>query len=253
MRNVARVQDLIEMEIDGSASAAESRELRAIIESDADAGKLFEDQKMMAQMLGELSDVIVPEGLGDRIFEALPASTYADRARISMFRGFRQAFTMPQYSLGIGIALGALLFWIGTSVLPDKKFDERDAVGTAAIAGSSSAFSSAKVIPISAPGFIGSVSVRYSDGFCLLHVEGRGSMKAAITVDPALVSVKDVAPALGLTSISIETKTVTIESTNQADVEVLLSVASKSALPASIVVSTNGQPVFDREIGLVEK
>ncbi len=130
--NNPRLDELIQREIDGVNSAAESEALMKLIENSPDARARFSEMVGLAESIREIDSVDPPAELKESIMaaiarRALPATKKSEGLWSRIASAVSRSFTTrPSYAFAAGVSLAALLFVVAISVLePDHQSDPR--------------------------------------------------------------------------------------------------------------------------------
>lgn len=123
------IDDLMQREIDGANSAADSSRLQEMLSRDPAARTRYEELAALAAALARVAPVAPPAGLKDDILAALPAGRYPAAAR-----GWPWTVVplRPAVQLGLALALGLALGFVASLLVTGGPSAE---VGLDAVAG----------------------------------------------------------------------------------------------------------------------
>ncbi len=127
--------ELINREIDGVNSAAESEELKKIMAENPEAKAYYDSLEELSNKLGTLEDVEPSPHLTKHIMNSIPAPK-TSRAEKKGF--FKSLFSVPQYVFkpqyasvfAGGLVFGLVLFFVITSTINPTGIDLGDIAGT---------------------------------------------------------------------------------------------------------------------------
>jgi hypothetical protein len=136
---------LINKELDGLATSEETARLGEICACNAEARKLREDLRALAQGLAGVERAVPPPTLRPAVMRAIAFAPGRVHSRGSFLRTFRAPWSVrPALVFAGGVAAGLILFAIGLRLVPSGNLDEGDLAGS--LAAHSPAFSPGKVV-----------------------------------------------------------------------------------------------------------
>lgn len=106
--NEEELLDLIEKDLAGNLSHDERARLRAHLEADPDARSLHRHMVETGEVLGRVEDVDVPEGLKQRIMDAIDARRYPEAGRMRQRPPLWRRIFGPRLRLAYAFAVGVL-------------------------------------------------------------------------------------------------------------------------------------------------
>ena len=238
--------ELLNRELDGLNSRQESEELKAYVQTNAEARELYQDLLKLSTVLNRVEEVEPSGFLKADIMEAVRASRNAARSESSLLawvREFIESRTSFQYAyvfaagLIVGIAIYSL---VGVHPTTSGVVDPADVSGSIIINDAAYPFTAG-------PGFefnnetesiSGSVRSKYSRNIAVVEVSLRTRVETAIVVhfDPSSVRFKGYSQSLPGTSVQqIEEKLFRV--TTQDENHYILAFERVSQVPSEVTVS----------------
>lgn len=185
------IDGLMQREIDGANSAADTARLQDILARDAAARARYEELAALAAALSRVAPVPPPPGLKEDILAALPAGRYPAAAR-----GWPWTFIplRPAVQLGLALALGLALGFVASLLVTGGPSAE---VGLDAVAGtlldpSARGFRPVAEAEVALPALGGRVRLSRSPAYLAVGLELQADAPATVRLSGAAGTLRSV-------------------------------------------------------------
>jgi len=245
--------ELMNGEIDGINSAAESRELTQYLAAEPGARQYFQELREAIGVFGRVASLEPPAGLRERILAELQEARAAtENSRItggaSFLRSLREAFdfrSRPSYAYAFvaGLLAGVCLVALVWQVSPAGRGGDFDNVyGTILAAEKSGRAATSQAIPIDLPGISGHTRAIYVEDRILvqLSLESQQPVQVLVRYDERAECEGYYASAPGSCDLTITGREVTLTHTGVGDYDILLQYADRIQPPIEMQIITDG-------------
>jgi hypothetical protein len=252
------INDLMNRELDGENSPAESDRLREVISSDKAALAAFDQLRVVHAGLTRIPVVAPPATLFPNIMKALPGTRVPASAGENSIRSFIAALKWPTiarfgYAFAGGFAAGLLLFLALTGPRSSHQVPDADLVGTIANQSFPSALSTGENFHVQDEAIEGSVESRWGSGICLIHMDlkTRGEARISVSFDPTAVRVAAVRPAdRSQTSLVVREGEIIATGEMSQPLDMVFSARNTRMPPAEIQIVAGGKTAVSSSVKL---
>ena len=195
MANDNHVTELINQEIDGANSDAESAKLKEILMKDAEARGLYNDLARASNLLSTTEEVEAPRNLRANVMNSIDPNRYAGRERKSRLRSLVSLLPQPLpfryaivFSSGLVVGLGLYALIAGTN--KDGSVDVSNLYGTMRLERASEIFEPADNAEIKLDAVHGTITTRYARGLVSVEVDlqSQQEIETVFQFDPRALS-----------------------------------------------------------------
>ncbi len=241
--------ELIHKELDGENSPQDSARVKVLVESNPEAGALFEELEQLGRVLHQSHDVDPPSYLRKHIMNSLPATLYSPRP-LTRFAGMR--FPVPRLAFVVTIFAGIAIGVGSAALFMQRPAGEADnisqLVGSTVVRTPISALESSGDSRLSFPGGELSVVVKKSADLLYLGMSGVTTSSFEVRIDRPNGLVFDSFHQFrgNSTGVSPGRNEVTIDFRENADLGVLFRRQAGFAGDIHVQVTQNGSVVADK-------
>ncbi len=184
-----KYNELIQREIDGVNSRAQTRRLKSYMEGNPQAQKFYEDLLAMSVKLSKVQEIEPPRNLKINILNAIPSEKYIKKARYPVFKLSLESLLFSKrvryaYIFAAGLIIGGL----GIGLL-FTSFINQETVGVSNLSGTMMRdvttvnFQTAEKFDISETDVSGHVELSYSKKAILLEITAKTELEIEARVE----------------------------------------------------------------------
>jgi hypothetical protein len=245
--------ELINREIDGVCSQAESARVQEFLQKDPEARRLHRDLQALARSVQAMPQVEPPRSIKPAIMRALESKS-AHSVRTSPSRSWWSAFELrPVLIFATGTLAGIALFVALNGLLVTPGVDNGDIVGTLILHGSDVTFEAGEVATVREGATSVTIETSYSPDLCLLRLRVESPDGVAARLQPGsetvtVDAVRPVGPSSG--KISVDGNEVVMDPSESGGMTVLYAGTAKTLSAVRVTLTSSGKVFFDRDIAL---
>jgi hypothetical protein len=251
--------ELVNKEIDGSASPAEAMRLRALSSSNPEVLRLLDELRSLAHVLSHAERVDPPPALKGRIMRAIdsPRPHKQASSRVaSLLDSLRSgAFGKIGLTFAGGLAAGFLVFFLTSTVRPPKSVGDAELTGTLVLTGDAPGFTRGRTINLEKNNLKGTIETQFAPGLCLvrLNLQAAEDVSVSILTDPSTVHLEAIRPSDDSGArLSVRDGEIALGGPKKGGVVLLFASKGKNLLPARVVLISSGKTVFEGVVPLTD-
>jgi hypothetical protein len=250
-----RYLELMNKEIDGQNSSAESAELRGYLESNTEARTYYAELCGVVEVFGEAGEVQPPGNMEQRILSSINERRALEDVRREKTSRLSNIFS-PRKKLGFafaaGIAVGLVVLLVIYRALPESSsLRMKDLYGTLAERETARSVVSAEPADFSLPEVSGTASVKYLDGafVAALELTSAREIEIAISVPEEGVLENFNSRQCAPSAVHSAGGNITLRTTGRCDFTVTFRDSRNAHPPVNVRIFADGTSIFEKTIG----